>query len=238
MPTADVNGISIYYELHGDGYPLLLIGGLGTDVTVLAYAIERLARRYRVIALDNRGVGRSGMPDAPYTIDLMAADVVALMDRLAIPKAHVMGVSMGGRIALEVAMTHPERVDGLVLVSTSAAGRGRVHMSVPMRLLWLLRWLPMLRGAYPQPRYAHDRQRAAVVSYDGTARLGLVRARTLVLHGKSDRTVPLAAARRMRDGIAGSRLEVYRGGHMLFLLSRRDRVLDRAADFLAGPTTP
>ncbi len=92
----------------------------------------------------------------------------------------------------------------------------------------------MLRGAHPQPRHAHGRQRAAAASYDGTARLGLVRARTLVLHGRSDRTVPVAAAGRMHDGIAGSRLEVYPGGHMRILLSQRARLLGRAADFLAG----
>lgn len=98
---------------------------------------------------------------------------------------------MGGRIALEVALAHPRRVDRLVLVSTSAAGRGQVHMSWPMRLLGLLQWLPGLQGRYPQPQYAQQRQRQAAVSYNAADRLGQLHAPTLILHGRRDRSVPL-----------------------------------------------
>jgi pimeloyl-ACP methyl ester carboxylesterase len=78
---------------------------------------------------DNRGTGRTAQPDSPYSIEMMARDTVALMDALSIARADILGISMGGRIALELTLTHPARVRRLVLVSTSAAGRGKVHMS-------------------------------------------------------------------------------------------------------------
>ena len=234
MPTARVGDINMYYEVHGSGEPLLLIGGLGADMTLLDRLTGWLARRYRVVAFDNRGAGRTDKPDVPYTIGLLAEDTIGLMDALSIPRAHLVGFSMGGRIALEVALSQPSRVDKLVLVATSATGRGKVHMSLPMRLLTPLQWIPGLRGRYPQPRYAHRRQRQAAVGYDAAGRLGRLRAPTLILHGRRDRSLPLALAERMHAGIAGSQLEVFRGGHMFFLLSQRQRFLDRVDRFLAS----
>jgi pimeloyl-ACP methyl ester carboxylesterase len=140
MPAARVNGISMYYEQHGTGEPLLLINGLGADITLLAPIMAWFERSFRVVAFDNRGAGRTDKPDAPYTIELMAQDTAALMDVLSLERANVLGISMGGRIALEVALSCPSRVGRLVLVSTSAAGRGKVTMSWPMRLLLPLRW--------------------------------------------------------------------------------------------------
>jgi 3-oxoadipate enol-lactonase len=93
---------------------------------------------------------------------------------------------MGGRIAIEVALSHPSRVGKLVLVSTSAAGRGKLVNSWPMRLLTLVQWLPMFRGAHPQPRYAHLRQRQAAVTYDAGTRIMQITAPTLILHGRRD----------------------------------------------------
>lgn len=234
MPTAEVNGITLYYEARGAGEPLLLIGGLGGDITLFAGIIAWLARRYQVVAFDNRGSGRSSKPDIPYTIAMMADDAAGLMEALSIERAHIMGVSMGGRIALEFALAHPGQVSKLVLVSTSAAGRGKVTMSWPMRLLLPLTWLGLLRGKYPQPRYAHQRQREASVRYGASGRLGLIQAPTLILHGRRDRSMPLELAERMHTGIAGSQMEVFRGGHMFFLLSEREAFLGQVDRFLAG----
>ena len=182
MPTARVNGITMYYEQHGAGELLLLINGLGADITLLAPIIAWFERSFRVVAFDNRGAGRTDKPDAPYTIELMAQDTAALMDVLSQERADVLGVSMGGRIALELALSCPDRVGRLVLVSTSAAGRGKVTVSWPMRLLLPLRWAGLLRGKYPQPRYAYLRQRQASASYDATDRLGDIRVPALILH--------------------------------------------------------
>ena len=234
MPTARVNGITMYYEQHGAGEPLLLINGLGADITLLAPIIAWFERSHRVVAFDNRGAGRTDKPDAPYTIELMAADTAALMDVLSLDRVNVLGISMGGRIALELALCCPDRVGRLVLVSTSAAGRGKVSVSWPMRLLLPLRWAGLLRGKHPQPRYAYQRQRQASGSYDATARLGGIRAPTLILHGRRDRSMPVGLAERMHAGIPGSRIELFRGGHMFFLFAERQQFLGQAGRFLAG----
>lgn len=158
MPTVKVNDINMYYEQHGEGEPLVLINGLGNDITVFMPIVLRLSQQYRVLAFDNRGAGRTDKPDIPYTIEMMAGDTAALMDAAGINQAHILGISMGGRIAMALALEHPEKVMSLALVSTYArqtAKPGRV------RLLSIVNRIPGVRsvpGRYPQPPYAFRRQ--------------------------------------------------------------------------------
>ncbi|OGO49631.1 MAG: hypothetical protein A2148_12190 [Chloroflexi bacterium RBG_16_68_14] len=123
MPTVWANNIEIYYEEHGSGEPLLLIMGWGGNAATWNPQIPGLTERYRVVAFDNRGVGRTSAPDGPYSTRQMAADTVGLLDALGIERAHVFGISMGGMIAQELALAHPERVDALVLGCTSPGSR-------------------------------------------------------------------------------------------------------------------
>ena len=118
MSTAKVDSIELYYEEKGSGDPLLLIMGLAADSTAWMFQVPDFAKRYRTVTFDNRGVGRSAKPPGPYTIHLMADDAAALLDALDIRRAHVLGVSMGGMIAQELAIRHPERVRGLILACT------------------------------------------------------------------------------------------------------------------------
>lgn len=237
MPTSGggrvrVGDIAIYYEIHGSGSPLVLIGGLGADLTILASITAELADNHRVLTFDNRGAGRSEQPDQPYTIAQMANDTAGLMDRLDLPRADIMGFSMGGRIALELALSQPERVRRLVLVSTSARGRGRITMSAPMRIMWLLRWLPPLRKPYPQSKAAHRRQREATLTYDATERLSSLSPPVLIVHGRRDRTVSVEMARELQARIPLAQLALFPGGHMFFLFGQRRHVLRRVEDFL------
>lgn len=225
MPRATVDDLSVYYEWHGadDAEPLVLICGLALDISQIGTLIEGLAARYRVLAFDNRGTGRTDKPDAPYSVEQMAADTAGLMRTVGLPHAAVLGISLGGRIALALALAEPDLVDRLILVSTGA----RVVRSWRRRLtMFLGANLPIGRGRYPQRKHAFRRQSAASGAYDATARLGEIRVPALIVHGTHDRTAPLAVAEELHAGLAGSVLRTVPGGHAFMLTGGRQQFLD------------
>lgn len=142
MPHVEVNGGSLFYEEHGSGPALVMLAGLGYWRWCWFKQVAPLSRWFRVVAVDNRGVGDSGQPDRPYGVIDMAADVAALLDELGLGRTHVLGHSMGGFIAQELALGWPDRVDGLVLVSTSAGGTD--HVPADPAIMALLSPLPDL----------------------------------------------------------------------------------------------
>lgn len=119
MARAKVNGININYKVQGNGPPLVLIMGFGGECGDWVLQKCVFKRYFRVVTFDNRGVGKTDKPDEPYSIKTMADDVIGLMDYLGIRCSNVLGVSMGGMIAQEIAINYPEMVNKLVLVSTT-----------------------------------------------------------------------------------------------------------------------
>ena len=127
MPSYHTStGIDLYYEVHGEGEPIVLIPGTGFSGNVWdPYQVPGLSKSLQVITFDQRGCGRSSAPQGIYTIEQMACDVVALLDHLKLPSAHVLGHSMGGRIGLAMALTHPARVRSLILAAAGSGPAGR-----------------------------------------------------------------------------------------------------------------
>ncbi len=234
MPIAQVNGIHAYCETRGRGERLLLIPGLGSSGFSYKRIIDGLSAACEVLAVDNRGSGRSDKPDAPYSIEMMAEDAAGVLGDVGGRPAHILGHSMGGRVALALALRHPELVKSLILVSTGP----RVP---PGTRDWIRR-----RGAYwrtnpllrrmdpdPQPYYAFLRQLEASRGFDGTARLGEIHVPTLILQGTRDRLAPIAVVNDMDAGIAGSTLISLPGGHLVFFI-QRERCIDQILGFLGG----
>jgi pimeloyl-ACP methyl ester carboxylesterase len=122
MPKANIGDIQIYYEDYGQGPPLIMILGLGQDIATWNFQISELSKHLRLIVFDNRDSGKSSRSSQNYTTQIMAQDILGLMDHLGIDRTHLLGTSLGGMIAQQVALMAPERVNSLILASTTSWG--------------------------------------------------------------------------------------------------------------------
>jgi 3-oxoadipate enol-lactonase len=229
------DGCRLYHELHGpeSGPSLVLLEGMGGDIPGWRRNIPHLAARYRVVAYDFRGNGRSDKPDEPMTMGVFAQDTVALLDHLGLGSAHLYGQSFGGMVALELALSHPDRVRSLVLAATHAgsrrASRPGTGAHVPKDKPYLALYSPdfaemhpdhveediLVGSQNPQPSHAGRRQWEAMHGWDAWDRLAEVACPVLILHGTEDRLVPVENARRLAAAILGARLVLLEGaGHV------------------------
>ena len=238
MPHVQVGGVRLFYQETGprEAPPLVLIMGWGGDHTAWALQAPVFAAGHRVIALDNRGAGQSEVPEAPYTIAGMAEDVIGLMDALGISRAHICGASMGGMIAQELVLRHPERVRTLGLHCTTAGvdaygrflidtliavkARGDREEFVRAMMPWILCrktlgerpefirfWIDRaLAYPYPIGLEGLSRQAGAILAHDTVARLADIRVPTLITTGMEDILVPPVSSRELHARIAGSEL--------------------------------
>jgi pimeloyl-ACP methyl ester carboxylesterase len=122
MPTVAANGIEIYHEFHGEGPRLLFVNGSGATLETTGMMLAPYAARFEVLAFDQRGLGRTSIPEGPYEMADYAADAAALLDHVGWDRCRAVGISFGGMVAQEFAVTHPERVERLALVCTSPGG--------------------------------------------------------------------------------------------------------------------
>lgn len=263
MGTAQLNGVDIYYEIHGDGPPLVLIAGLASDSQSWLPVIEPLSRWFTVIVYDNRGVGRTTPADAEIEISLLADDGAALIDRLGHSKVHLLGHSMGGLVAQDVAARYPDRIDRLVLVGTSLS----VHADLRALLhdlacfldastdvaAWyreLFRWLftkrflrdeaavaeaARLAMEYPYPQSAEQfrRQVEAVARFPGGDPES-IGARTLVITGAEDLLVPPELGAALAARLAHAEHLVMQGVAHSIHMEAPDAFVDAVVQFLQG----
>ena len=227
-----------------------------TDVPAL------LEERFRVIRFDNRGIGESDVPDGPYTAAGMAVDALQVLDEAGVERAHVLGTSLGGMVAQELALAAPERVKRLVLACTTAGGPSAFPL--PQRTIELFTLFPTLpfeeglrlmvrnaladatadsrpdlvdeiyayRLANQPPLPGWQAQAAAGAAFDGSARLGEIRMPTLVLHGTADNVVDHRNAEILAREIPDARLEWFEGCGHLFFWEEPERFVSVVTEFL------
>jgi 3-oxoadipate enol-lactonase len=242
MPIVKAGELLMHYEVDGEGPPLVLLMGLGCPGALWWLQVEAFAEQYQVIAPDNRGVGRTEKPAVEYSTELMADDMANLLNALGIPRAHVLGMSMGGAIAQQMALRHPGMVDRLILACTfsEASPYGgeimalwrlmaeRAGMEALGRLLLVqsvtprfyaerpdrLAKLREIFAAFPQPVEAYLRQNWACARHRTTDQLCRIGAPTLVLAPERDILTPLGAMKLIHQHMPGSTLVVIpRSGH-------------------------
>ena len=240
--TVRANGQELYYELHGQGPPLVLVMGIGYDSSLWTLAqVPVLSTQFQVILVDNRDAGRSSKAGQPYKIADMADDLAGLLNALGIQRSHLLGLSMGGMIALEFALRHGDRLDRLVLAGTGAAparsavdpiqvwswvkandATGEVFGGQQFVSLFSTAFLRnheavcdtaelLASNPYPMSPEAYGRQADAYRQFDALDRLAAIKAQTLVVVGEQDLLTPPWIAREVAEAIPGARFEVIRG---------------------------
>jgi 3-oxoadipate enol-lactonase len=251
---------ALHYERDGDGEPLLLIQGMsGTRLAWGDPFLAGLRKSFECIRFDNRGIGLSGTTEEPFTIADLAADAAALLDRLELESAHVLGISMGGMIAQELALAHPERVRTLTIGCSYCGGPGSklmdpadfqvlaealasANQEAVFRAMWELNLSPAFRAdpsryaafeemaqATPVPRRTVELQLQAIVGHDTSSRLPGLDLPTLVVHGTVDRVLPYDNGPLIASLVPGARLETLEDVGHMFWWEQPERSAELVA---------
>ena len=235
MPVAPLNDLNLHYDLTGHADPpVVFLHGLGSSAADWALQVPVFAPHHRVITLDLRAHGETANPNGGFTIEQMADDVAGLLARLEQPPAHVVALSLGGCVALALALRHSARARSLTLVNTFARYRpaGARSLYRQLKRMYLLHFAPMTRvaefiadGLFPKPEQQPYREAAiaslsknsrrtylaalrALVRFNALDQLPAIRQPTLIVAGDRDTTVSLSAKETLHRAIPGARLLV------------------------------
>ncbi|MFN3883584.1 MAG: alpha/beta fold hydrolase [Rhodocyclaceae bacterium] len=258
MRTIHANGIDIHYEISGDGPVVALAHSLATNLALWDDLAAALGERFTVLRYDARGHGQTSAPEGPYTWPMLVDDLVGLLDRLSIERTHFVGLSMGGMLGQQFVLAHPERVDRLVLVSTTS------RVPPEAKPLWderiaiarekgmqahvagtLERWFTApYRAEHPEvmakigamvaatPVAGFTGWGAAITTLDLTAQLGAIRAPTLVVCGADDPGTPPAANKAIAEAIPGARFEMLPNASHQLVIEQAEAFIRLLQDFL------
>lgn len=263
MPNIKIDDVNMYYEIHGEGEPLVLITGLSSDHKTWLPFLPAFTNNYRVLIMDNRGIGKTEYPDDQFSIDDMASDTVHLMEELGIEKAHILGHSLGGRIAQKIAIKYPERVKSLILAATSAsqpkssklmlntlADEVNNGMSIEalLKIMMTITFTEKsfvnldtiserieLRVKSLSRNYARNfaRQVRASADYNTKEELSRIKVPTLVLAAENDFIFPLEFLRELAEGIADADLKVIEGTGHSLILEAPQEFIKLVLTFLS-----
>jgi len=241
MPSTRTSGVEIHFEVRGSGPPLLMIPGFSLDLHVFDLLAAQLERRFTCVGMDNRGAGESEAPRGQYEIRELAEDAAAVLGASGGTPAFVLGHSMGGFAALELALNDDRLVRGLLLVSTAATGArerlgraeeaaaaldrrtgtpaeiARTVLSASLDAAFVeahpeeLERLVAGRLAHPPRGRGVAGQRAAAEAFDATSRLARIRVPTAVVHGGTDRVVAPSCGAALAAGIPGAAFHLLPG---------------------------
>ena len=263
MAMLKVGELNIEYYVEGSGPPLLMIMGWIGNARFWGEAfLEPLLSHFQVIRLSNRGTGLSDKPTDEQTVPLMAEDAAGLLRELGIPRAHVLGISMGGMIAQELALNHPQAVQALVLgcttcglshgvpthpdVASRAGQAGGTQQDVIRQFLLSAATPQFVQGAGPEfwawitrtwlaaptPWESIGRQFTAIQGFDAYERLPGITAPTLIVHGDRDQLVPVGNADILRERIAGSQVRIIPGVGHMFFWEKPEESAGAIIEFL------
>ncbi len=259
--TTTPDGVKLRYEREGDaGDPLLLVMGLGSPLEFWEFQTPVLARTHRVCVYDNRGVGKSDKPAGPYDVRTLARDAVAVMDACGFDRAHVVGLSMGGMIAQELAIRHPDRVGALILAATyakpddnvkaSTATPGfdpktiepkqmfKMMMSLVLSAEFIVRERDWLRASRERmlPHFSVEgflAQMAAALAHDASAELHRIAAPTLVMKPAADMLIPPKSSDFLAQAIPGAQLQTFDNASHGFNVEQADKFNRAVLDFVS-----
>lgn len=241
MPRVKVKtGVSLYYEVHGEGEPLLLILGTGASHKFWSAQLPAYSREFETIIYDARGMGQADAPPPPYTMRMLAEDAVSLLDELGVARAHISGISLGSATAQEIAINYPERVISLQLHSTWGRSDEWFKRMIDTLQLALekgglrgfartaLMWVMSPRALEERKEMIADLERALAEEYppkvagllgqfdadrthDASARLHMIKAPTLITCGEMDWQVPIRYGQEVHERIPGASIHIFRG---------------------------
>lgn len=262
MPLININNINLYYESHGSGEPLVLIPGFASGIWSWFKQIDELSKHFHIICFDPRGISRSDKPQEAITIKLLADDVAALLDELGIENANILGVSFGGFVAQEFAISYPQKVKHLILCCTSFGGQN--HVMPPVEILSAFASTKELNSeervrenlmlafnrSYIEthteeidrvcklheanfvPEYSYMLQFQAAAMFDTSVRVSCIQSPTLILTGDKDIIVPTENSYNLAELIPNSELKLIESGSHLFFIEQADEFNQIVKDFI------
>ena len=262
MPRIQVGDVRLYYEIHGQGEPLVLIPGFRTGLWLWFKQVEAFARKYRTIVFDPRGIGQSDAAAGPMGTRTLADDLAGLLSALGVGQAHILGASFGGFVAQEFALAYPQMTRSLILCCTSFGGPRHLLPSVNTlqamaaleglnteertRKNFKFAFAPVfindrpdefeqaisLRLSNPVSDQTHVAQVHAAATFDAEARVSEIKAPTLVITGDEDTVVPPINSHNLAKQIPGAILIVIEGGSHMFFIEQPEKFNSAVINFI------